>query len=75
MEPPQPDPVGRHAGRLQTPSLTQTSTYALAVHELQGMKADFGLIRFDNKPIGMIVAHGKPVFGAPGSQTIYRGPV
>ena len=57
------------------PSLTQTSTYALAVHELQGMKANFGLIRFDNKPIGMIVAHGKPVFGAPGSQTIYRGPV
>lgn len=57
------------------PSLTQTSTYALAIHELQGIKADFGLIRFDDKPIGLVVAHGKPVLGAPGSQTIYRGPL
>ncbi len=56
-------------------SLTQSSAYALAIHELQGMKADLGVIRFDNKPIGMVVAHGKPIFGTPGSQTIYRGPV
>lgn len=57
------------------PSLTQTSTYALAMHQLQGMKADLGVIRFDNKPIGMVVAHGKPALGTPGSQTIYRGPL
>lgn len=57
------------------PSLTQTSTYALAMHQLQGMKADLGVIRFDNKPIGMVVAHGKPIFGTPGNQTIYRGPL
>ncbi|MGY8955831.1 MAG: GNAT family N-acetyltransferase [Alphaproteobacteria bacterium] len=57
------------------PSLTQTSTYALAMHELQGMKADLGVIRFNNKPIGMVVSHGKPVFRTPGSQTIYRGPL
>ncbi len=25
-----------------------------------------GVIRFDNKPIGMVVAHGKPIFGTPG---------
>ncbi len=56
-------------------SLTQTSTYALALHEIQGLKADFGLIRFQDKPIGMVVAHGKPVLGRAGSQTIYRGPV
>ena len=56
-------------------SLTQTSTYALAMHELQGMKADLGVIRFNNKPIGMVVSHGKPVFRTPGSQTIYRGPL
>jgi len=57
------------------PSLTQSSTYALAMHDLQGLKADLGIIRFDNKPIGLVVAHGKPVFGTPGSQTIYRGPL
>lgn len=56
-------------------SLTQTSTYALAMHELQGQQADLGVIRFDKKPIGMIVSHGKPAFGTPGSQTIYRGPL
>ena len=57
------------------PSLTQTSTYALAMHETQGLRADLGVIRFDKKPIGMIVSHGKPSFGTPGSQTIYRGPL
>lgn len=57
------------------PSLTQSSAYALAIHKTQGMKADFGLIRFNKQPIGMTVAHGKPSFGAPGSQTIYRGPL
>lgn len=57
------------------PSLTQSSAYALAVHKTQEQKADFGLIRFNNQPIGMIVAHGKPAFGTPGSQTIYRGPL
>ena len=57
------------------PSLTQSSTYALALHQLQGMKADLGVIRFENKPIGLVVAHGKPVLGTPGSQTIYRGPL
>ncbi|MBO6784765.1 MAG: GNAT family N-acetyltransferase [Alphaproteobacteria bacterium] len=56
------------------PSLTQTSTYALALHDVHGQKADFGLIRFRDQPIGMVVAHGKPVFGRAGSQTIYRGP-
>ncbi len=57
------------------PSLTQTSTYALALHEVQGAKADFGLIRFNNQPIGLVVAHGKPILRTPGSQTIYRGPL
>jgi hypothetical protein len=57
------------------PSLTQTATYALAMHETQGLRADLGVIRFDKKPIGMIVSLGKPSFGTPGSQTIYRGPL
>ena len=57
------------------PGLTQTSTYTLALHDVQGLKADFGLIRFQDQPIGMVVAHGKPVLGRAGSQTIYRGPI
>ena len=57
------------------PSLTQSSTYALALHQLQGMKAALGVLRFENQPIGLVVAHGKPVLGTPGSQTIYRGPL
>jgi len=39
------------------------------------MKADFGLIRFDNKSVGMMAAFGKPSLGALGIQTIYCGPV
>jgi len=57
------------------PTLTQTSTYALALHDVQGAKADFGLIRFNKQPIGLVVAHGKPILRTPGSQTIYRGPL
>lgn len=57
------------------PSLTQTSTYALALNDVQGDKAALGVIRFNNQPIGLVVAHGKPILGTPGSQTIYRGPL
>lgn len=57
------------------PSLTQTSTYALALNDMQGDKAALGVIRFNKQPIGMVVAHGKPILGTPGSQTIYRGPL
>jgi len=39
------------------------------------MKADFGLIRFGNKSVGMMAAFGKPSLGALGIQTIYCGPV
>ena len=57
------------------PTLSQTSTYALALHDVLGDKADFGLIRFNKQPIGLVVAHGKPILRTPGSQTIYRGPL
>ena len=57
------------------PSLTQTSTYALALNDVQGDKAALGVIRFNKQPIGLVVAHGKPILGTPGSQTIYRGPL
>ncbi|MEP4377605.1 MAG: GNAT family N-acetyltransferase [Alphaproteobacteria bacterium] len=57
------------------PTLTQTSTYALALHDVQGARADFGLIRFNKQPIGLVVAHGKPILRTPGNQTIYRGPL
>ncbi len=39
------------------------------------MKADFGLIRLDNKYVGMMAAFGKPTLGVLGSQFIYCGPV
>ena len=57
------------------PSLTQTSAYALALNAIKGDRAALGVIRFNNQPIGLVVAHGKPILGTPGSQTIYRGPL
>lgn len=57
------------------PSLTQTSAYALALNAVKGDRAALGVIRFNNQPIGLVVAHGKPILGTPGSQTIYRGPL
>lgn len=56
-------------------TLTQSSTYALALAETAKVRADFGLIRFENRPIGLVVAHGRPILGRPGSQSIYRGPI
>jgi hypothetical protein len=47
------------------PGLTQSAAYALALHDVRGMKADLGVIRFHDKPVGLMVAHGKPAFGAP----------
>jgi len=57
------------------PSLTQSSTYALALSDVRGEKAALGVIRFNKQPIGLVVAHGRPVLGTAGSQTIYRGPL
>ncbi|MEK9901857.1 MAG: hypothetical protein VW516_14025, partial [Rhodospirillaceae bacterium] len=57
------------------PSLTQSSTYALALGDVRGEKAALGVIRFNKQPIGLVVAHGRPVLGTAGSQTIYRGPL
>lgn len=56
-------------------SLTQSAAYALAVNDTSGQKADLGVIRFHDRPIGLVVAHGKPVFGTLGRQTIHRGPL
>jgi hypothetical protein len=42
------------------PTLTQTSTYALAPRDVLGDKADFGLIRFNKQPIGLVVATASP---------------
>jgi hypothetical protein len=55
-------------------SLTQSAAYALALNDVSGQKADMGVIRFNDRPIGLVVAQGKPFLGTPGSQTIYRGP-
>lgn len=56
-------------------TLTQSAPYTLALAATGPLRADFGLIRFEGKPIGFIVAHGRRRFGAPGNQTIYRGPL
>lgn len=56
-------------------TLTQSAPYTLALAATGRTRADFGLIRFDGQPVGMVVAHGRPVLGAAGAQTIHRGPL
>ncbi len=75
MGPPQPGALGQHARRLQTPQLDPDLRIRAGDPRLQDMKADFGLIRFDNKSVGMMAAFGKPSLGVLGSQTIYCEPV
>jgi hypothetical protein len=49
------------------PSLTQSSTYALSLSDVWSEKAALGVIRFNKQPIGLVVAHGRPVVGTAGS--------
>jgi Acetyltransferase (GNAT) domain len=62
------------------PTLTQSPAYAAATAEVEGAEAagvgaDFGLIRFQNKPIGMTIVTRRRTFGGAASCSLYRGPL
>ena len=60
-------------------TLTQSPAYAAAAAEVDGggskSSADFGLIRFQNKPIGMVIVSRRRTFGGAASCSLYRGPL
>ena len=40
--------------RCKRPTLLQTWQYAMALAKTEGGKADFGIINFENKPVGLV---------------------
>lgn len=56
-------------------TLTQSPAYAAAACEVEGTTADFGLIRFQSKPIGMVIVSRRRTFGGGASCSLYRGPM
>ena len=59
----------------ERPTLTQSPAYAAAVSEVDGTAADYGLIRFQGKPIGMAVVTRRRGFGGTANCSLYRGPL
>jgi len=56
-------------------TLTQSPAYAAAACEVDGADADYGLIRFQGKPIGMAIVVRRRTFGGAASCSLYRGPL
>ncbi len=56
-------------------TLTQTWHYALAEIAAGGGRADFGVIRFHAKPIGLVLVRIRPLIGPIGVYSIHRGPI
>ena len=61
----------------ERPTLTQSPAYAAAASEVDagGSGADYGLIRFQGKPIGMAIVTRRRTFGGATSCSLYRGPL
>ena len=57
------------------PTLTQSPAYAAALTEVAGGATDYGLIRFQGKPIGMTIVTRRRGFGGVASRSLYRGPL
>ncbi|MFT5181885.1 MAG: hypothetical protein ACI8S3_001770 [Alphaproteobacteria bacterium] len=57
------------------PSLTQTPAYATAITQIHGGRADYGLIRFQGKPIGMTIVTQQRGFAGAVASSLYRGPL
>ena len=57
------------------PTLTQSPAYAAALTEVEGGAADYGLIRFQGKPIGMAIATQRRGLGGVANGSLYRGPL
>lgn len=56
-------------------TLTQSPVYAAAAAEVDSTATDFGLIRFQDKPIGMVIVSRRRTFGGAASCNLYRGPL
>jgi hypothetical protein len=57
------------------PTLTQSPAYAAAVTEVDGIAADYGLIRFQGKPIGMAIVTRRRGLAGVANCSLYRGPL
>ena len=56
-------------------TLTQSLAYAAATAEVDKGGADYGLIRFEGKPIGMTVVTQQRGFAGAANSKLYRGPL
>ncbi len=57
------------------PTLPQSPAYAAANAEVENGGADYGLIRFQGKPVGMTIVTQKRGFAGAANSSLYRGPL
>ena len=57
------------------PTLLQTWQYGVALGKTTGARADFGVIRFNGKPIGLVQVQLKPIYKQIAAARIHRGPL
>ena len=57
------------------PTLLQTWQYGVALGKTTGARADFGVIRFNGKPIGLVQVQLKPIYKHVAAARIHRGPL
>ena len=61
--------------RCKRPTLLQSWQYGLALAKTEGWKADFGIIRFENKPVGLVQVQTRRWLPFLTTCRIYRGPL
>jgi hypothetical protein len=61
--------------RCKRPTLLQTWQYAVALAKTEGGKADFGIINFENKPVGLVQVQTRRWLPFLTTCAIYRGPL
>jgi hypothetical protein len=61
--------------RCKRPTLLQTWQYAMALAKTEGGKADFGIIHFENKPVGLLQVQTRRWLPFLTTCRIYRGPL
>jgi hypothetical protein len=61
--------------RCKRPTLRQTWQYAMAHAKTEGGKADFGIINFENKPVGLVQVQTRRWLPFLTTCRIYRGPL
>jgi hypothetical protein len=61
--------------RCKRPTLLQTLPYAQALAKTEGWKADFGIIRFEDKPVGLVQVQTKRWLPFLTTCQIHRGPL